>query len=635
MSLVTLQSVKKDFGIKELLKDANFSLDTNDKVGLIGTNGSGKSTLLKMIARLESIDSGQILVNSGAKIVYLPQQPDIDENHTVLEQVFADSGEQMHLVKEYEELSDKLAHYPDDSQLMSRLSSVMQRMDATGAWEVETNAKIILTKLGIADFDVKVGTLSGGYRKRIALAAALISEPDLLLMDEPTNHLDALSVEWLQSYLNRYRGALLLITHDRYFLDRVTNRIIEIDRGDIYNYTGNYSYYLEKKALAEESAVSTQRKHQGILRRELEWLKKGPKARSTKQKARIERAHALRDTEFKQLNGKVDISTIGRRIGKKVIELKNVSKAYNGRTLIKDFTYEFSPEDRIGIIGGNGAGKSTLMDIITARIKPDSGSVEIGTTIHIGYFNQHSEELLTAVDDNQRVIDYIKEEGEFIQISDGTKITASQMLERFLFPGNQQYAPINKLSGGEKRRLFLLRILISAPNVLILDEPTNDLDVQTLAVLEDYLEDFNGCVIVVSHDRYFLDRTVDRIFALEEGGGLRQYPGNYSIYLDYKKAEEAEKQEPSKTVIVESKVVSPVAETKKARRLSNWERREFEELEQKIAKLETEKTAAEKKLTTVAGNYSQVQKLYEEVETLKKNIDLSTERWLELAEMDS
>ncbi|MGB3422714.1 MAG: ABC-F family ATP-binding cassette domain-containing protein [Dolichospermum sp.] len=634
MSIVTLQSVKKDFGIKELLKDANFSLDTNDKVGLIGTNGSGKSTLLKMIAGLESIDSGQILVNSGAKIVYLPQQPDIDENHTVLEQVFADSGEQMHLVKEYEELSDKLAHYPDDSQLMSRLSSVMQRMDATGAWEVETNAKIILTKLGIADFDVKVGTLSGGYRKRIALAAALISEPDLLLMDEPTNHLDALSVEWLQSYLNRYRGALLLITHDRYFLDRVTNKIIEIDRGDIYTYTGNYSYYLEKKALAEESAISTQRKHQGILRRELEWLKKGPKARSTKQKARIERAHALRDTEFKQLNGKVDISTIGRRIGKKVIELKNVSKAYNGRTLIKDFTYQFSPEDRIGIIGGNGAGKSTLMDIITARVKPDSGIVEIGTTIHIGYFNQHSEELLTAVNEDQRVIDYIKEEGEFIEISDGTKITASQMLERFLFPGNQQYAPIHKLSGGEKRRLFLLRILISAPNVLILDEPTNDLDVQTLAVLEDYLEDFNGCVIVVSHDRYFLDRTVDTIFALEAGGSLRQYPGNYSIYLDYKKAEEAQPQETPKAVIVE-KVTSPVIETKKRRRLSNWERREFAELEGKIAKLEAEKTALEKKLTTMAGNYSEVQKLYEQVETLKKNIDVATERWLELAEMES
>ncbi|MFO5526693.1 MAG: ABC-F family ATP-binding cassette domain-containing protein [Cuspidothrix sp.] len=636
MSIITLQSVKKDFGIKELLKDTNFSLDNNDKVGLIGTNGSGKSTLLKMIAGLEPIDSGQILVNSGAKIVYLPQQPDMDENHTVLEQVFADSGEQMNLVREYEELSDKLAHYPEDSQLMSRLSSVMQRMDATGAWELETNAKIILTKLGIADFDVKVGTLSGGYRKRIALAAALISEPDLLLMDEPTNHLDALSVEWLQSYLNRYRGALLLITHDRYFLDKVTNRIIEIDRGDIYNYTGNYSYYLEKKALAEESALSTQRKHQGILRRELEWLKKGPKARSTKQKARIERAHALRDTEFKQLNGKVDISTVGRRIGKKVIELKNVSKGYNGRTLINNFTYEFSPEDRIGIIGGNGAGKSTLMDIMTAKIPPDSGTVEIGSTIHIGYFNQHSEELLTAVNEDQRVIDYIKEEGEFIQISDGTKITASQMLERFLFPGNQQYAPINKLSGGEKRRLFLLRILISAPNVLILDEPTNDLDVQTLAVLEEYLEDFTGCVIVVSHDRYFLDRTVDRIFALEEGGSLRQYPGNYSIYLDYKKAEESQQQENTKTVVIEKeKVVSTVAETKKRRRLSNWERREFEELEGKIAQLETDKTEVEKTLANMAGNYSQVQKLYEQLEQLKQDIDIATERWLELAEMES
>ncbi|MFM7406393.1 MAG: ABC-F family ATP-binding cassette domain-containing protein [Cuspidothrix sp.] len=636
MSIITLQSVKKDFGIKELLKDTNFSLDNNDKVGLIGTNGSGKSTLLKMIAGLEPIDSGQILVNSGSKIVYLPQQPDIDEEHTVLEQVFADSGEQMNLVREYEELSDKLAHYPEDSQLMSRLSSIMQRMDATGAWELETNAKIILTKLGIADFDVKVGTLSGGYRKRIALAAALISEPDLLLMDEPTNHLDALSVEWLQSYLNRYRGALLLITHDRYFLDKVTNRIIEIDRGDIYNYTGNYSYYLEKKALAEESALSTQRKHQGILRRELEWLKKGPKARSTKQKARIERAHALRDTEFKQLNGKVDISTVGRRIGKKVIELKNVSKGYNDRTLINNFTYEFSPEDRIGIIGGNGAGKSTLMDIMTTKIAPDSGTVEIGTTIHIGYFNQHSEELLTAVNEDQRVIDYIKEEGEFIQISDGTKITASQMLERFLFPGNQQYAPINKLSGGEKRRLFLLRILISAPNVLILDEPTNDLDVQTLAVLEEYLEDFTGCVIVVSHDRYFLDRTVDRIFALEAGGNLRQYPGNYSIYLDYRKAEEAALQENTKPVVIEKeKVVSTVAETKKRRRLSNWERREFEELEDKIAKLETNKTEVEKTLANMAGNYSQVQKLCEQLEKLKQDIDIATERWLELAEMES
>jgi ABC transport system ATP-binding/permease protein len=642
MSIITLQSISKDFGIKEILKDASFSLDATDKVGLIGTNGSGKSTLLKMIAGLEPIDSGQILVNSGAKIIYLPQQPDLDENRTVLEQIFADSGEHMALVREYEELSDKLAHYPEDHQLMSRLSVVMQKMDNTGAWELETNAKIILTKLGIADFDAKISTLSGGYRKRIALATALLSEPDALLMDEPTNHLDALSVEWLQSYLNRYRGALFLITHDRYFLDRVTNRIIEIDRGDIYTYTGNYSYYLEKKALAEESAISSQRKHQGILRRELEWLKKGPKARSTKQKARIERAHALRDTEFKQVQGKVDISTVSRRIGKKVIELQNISKSYGDRTLIKDFTYEFSPEDRIGIIGANGAGKSTLMDMITGRSQPDSGSVDIGSTIHIGYFDQHSEELLTALNENQRVIDYIKEEGELIKIADGTQITASQMLERFLFPGNQQYAPIHKLSGGEKRRLFLLRLLMSAPNVLILDEPTNDLDVQTLAVLEDYLEDFTGCVIVVSHDRYFLDRTVDTIFSLETGGVIKQYPGNYSVYLDYKKAEEATQQE---TVNKEKSHKSeqekpasqpPTSETKKRRRLSNWEKREFAQLEDKIAQLELEKAEAEKAMVNVpAGNYTQVQKLYEQVEALKQAIDVATERWLELAEMDS
>ncbi|MEA5575942.1 ABC-F family ATP-binding cassette domain-containing protein [Anabaena sp. UHCC 0451] len=642
MSIITLQSVSKDFGIKEILKDANFSLDVTDKVGLIGTNGSGKSTLLKMIAGLESIDSGQILTNSGSKIIYLPQQPNVDENRTVLEQIFADSGEHTNLVREYEELSDKLAHYPEDSQLMSRLSNVMQKMDATGAWELETNAKIILTKLGIADFDVKVGTLSGGYRKRIALATALLAEPDVLLMDEPTNHLDALSVEWLQSYLNRFRGALFLITHDRYFLDKVTNRIIEIDRGDIFTYTGNYSYYLEKKALAEESAVSSQRKHQGVLRRELEWLKRGPKARSTKQKARIERAHALRDTEFKQIQGKVDISTVGRRIGKKVIELNNITKAYDDRILINDFSYEFSPEDRIGIIGGNGAGKSTLMNIITGLIQPDSGTVEIGSTIHIAYFDQHSEELLTAVNEDQRVIDYIKEEGEFIKITDGTKITASQMLERFLFPGNQQYAPIHKLSGGEKRRLFLLRLLISAPNVLILDEPTNDLDVQTLAVLEDYLEDFSGSVIVVSHDRYFLDRTVDTIFALEEGGNLRQYPGNYSVYLDYKKAEEAAAQQEAANTqekpknTTEEKLSSPETETKKRRRLSNWEKREFEQLEGKIAQLEDEKSTTEKALVGVAaGNYTQVQKLYEQVETLKQAIDVATERWLELAEMES
>ncbi|MCC3414049.1 MULTISPECIES: ABC-F family ATP-binding cassette domain-containing protein [unclassified Microcoleus] len=637
MTIFTLRSIKKDFGIKELLSNASFSLDEGDKVGLIGTNGSGKSTLLKMIAGLESIDSGDRWVNPGSTIVYLPQQPDLDESHTVLEQVFADSGEQMALVREYEEISDELSHGKGDTdKLMARLSTVSARIDEVGAWDLETKAKLILTKLGIEDFHAKIGDLSGGYRKRIALATALLSEPDVLLMDEPTNHLDALSVEWLQNYLNGYRGALLLITHDRYFLDRVTNRILEIDRADLYNYAGNYAYYLEKKALAEESAASTQRKFSGVLRRELEWLKKGPKARSTKQKARIDRIKDMRAEEFKTANGKVEIATAGRRIGKKVIELLNIRKAYGDRTLIKDFTYNFTPEDRIGIIGCNGAGKSTLMDIITGRIQPDSGTVEIGTTIHIGYFDQHSEDL--TPNEDQRVIEYLKSVAELVQTADGEIITASQMLEKFLFPPNQQYAPINKLSGGEKRRLFLLKVLMSAPNVLILDEPTNDLDVQTLAVLEDYLEDFNGCVIVVSHDRYFLDRTIDMVFALEPGGNLRLYPGNYSVYLDYKKAEEAkelkgQKDKEKLTRTAESNNSSAKVAPQKSTKVSFNDKREYEQLETKIPKLEAEKAEIEKILSNNApSGFAEVKKLSDRLAKLTHEIDTATERWLDLAE---
>ncbi|MCY7382792.1 MAG: ABC-F family ATP-binding cassette domain-containing protein [Microcoleus sp. CAN_BIN18] len=637
MTIFTLRSIKKDFGIKELLTDASFSLDEGDKVGLIGTNGSGKSTLLKMIAGLESIDAGDRWVNPGATIVYLPQQPDLDESHTVLEQVFADSGEQMALVREYEEISDHLSHGKGDTdKLLARLSAVSERIDEVDAWDLETKAKLILTKLGIEDFDAKIGDLSGGYRKRIALATALLSEPDVLLMDEPTNHLDALSVEWLQNYLNGYRGALLLITHDRYFLDRVTNRILEIDRGDLYNYAGNYAYYLEKKALAEESAASTQRKFSGVLRRELEWLKKGPKARSTKQKARIDRIKDMRAEEFKTANGKVEIATAGRRIGKKVVELLNISKAYGDRTLIKDFTYNFTPEDRIGIIGCNGAGKSTLMDIITGRIQPDSGTVEIGTTIHIGYFDQHSEDL--TPNEDQRVIEYLKSVAELVKTSDGEIITASQMLEKFLFPPIQQYAPISKLSGGEKRRLFLLKVLMSAPNLLILDEPTNDLDVQTLAVLEDYLEDFNGCVIVVSHDRYFLDRTIDMVFSLEPGGNLRLYPGNYSVYLDHKKAEEAKELKAQKNKgklpqATESNNPEVEAQPPKPNKLSFNEKREYDQLEAKIPQLEAERAEIEQILSVNSpSGFGEVKKLSERLGKLNQEIERATEKWMELAE---
>jgi ATP-binding cassette subfamily F protein uup len=631
MALLTARSIKKDFGIKEILKDASFSLDVGDKVGLIGTNGSGKSTLLKMIAGLEPIDSGEVQVNSGARIVYLPQQPDLDNDRTVLEQVFADSGESMALIKEYEELSDRLAHEDNNSkETLARLSRVSQQIDTLGAWELETNAKVILSKLGIQDFTARCGDLSGGYRKRIAIATALLADPDFLLMDEPTNHLDALSVEWLQSYLARFRGALLLITHDRYFLDRVTNRILEIDRGDLYNYSGNYTYYLEKKALSEESAASSQRKHAGVLRRELEWLSRGPQARSTKQKARIDRIQEMRSKEFKQTGGKVDIATAGRRIGKKVIEVENIAKSYGDRTLIKDFSYLFTPEDRIGIIGSNGVGKSTLMDMITGKIPPDSGNVEIGSTIHIGYFDQHSDDL--NLNENQRVIEYLKSVAELVKIVDGSVITASQMLERFLFPPDQQYAPIHKLSGGERRRLFLLKVLMSAPNVLILDEPTNDLDVQTLAILEEYLEDFNGCAIVVSHDRYFLDRVVDTIFAFETGGEIRQYPGNYSVYLEYKKAEvdSIEKKPANKP----AKIPPPAVET--SRKLSFKEKREYEALEKQIPDLEARKNSIEK---TLYGNpprgFEEMNRLTGQLARLSLEIDQATDRWLELAERSS
>ncbi|MGB3695746.1 MAG: ABC-F family ATP-binding cassette domain-containing protein [Spirulinaceae cyanobacterium] len=636
MTIFTLQSVQKDFGTKEILKDASFSLEAGDKVGLIGTNGSGKSTLLKMIAGLEPIDGGKIIVNPETRIAYLPQQPDLDEKLTVLQQVFADSSEQMDLIREYEKLSRNLAKQPENKQLLSKLSQVSQQIETLNAWDLETDAKIILTKLGIVDFEAVVGTLSGGYRKRIALATALLSQPEVLLMDEPTNHLDALSVEWLQGYLSSYRGAILLITHDRYFLDKVTNRIIEIDRGDFYNYAGNYAYYLEKKALAEESTASSQRKYQGVLRRELAWLRQGPKARSTKQRARIERIDEMKEQEFKEPQGKVEITTANRRIGKKVIELENISKSYDNRNLIKDFTYLFNSDDRIGIIGSNGAGKSTLMDIITQRLEPDVGTVEVGSTIHFGYFDQHSEDLLAALNEEQRVIEYLKEAGELVETNDGQVISASQMLERFLFPPNQQYVPINKLSGGEKRRLFLLRVLMGAPNVLILDEPTNDLDVQTLAVLEEYLTEFNGCVIVVSHDRYFLDRTVNAIFALETGGNIRRYPGNYSVYLDYQKAKEKEAPE-VKTTSVKTKTSKSKNKTNnKPRRLSNWERKTFTELEEQITKLEAEKEEVEKSLYNAPpGKVQEVKELYEKLQDLTDKIDVATEKWLELAERES
>ncbi len=641
-TLLSLKSIQKDFGIKQILKEASFSLETGDKVGLIGTNGSGKSTLLKMIAGLEPIDGGELWRHSGSQMVYLPQQPELEEDSTVLDQVFAQAGEQMALIREYEHLSDQLAHFHDQGNpqkldlLMAQLSQISDRIEAAGAWDLETQAKVILSKLGIQDFEARVGDLSGGYRKRIALAAALLSDPDALLMDEPTNHLDAESVEWLQDYLKRFRGAVLLITHDRYFLDQVTTRILEIDQGDLYGYSGNYGYYLEKKAEAEDSIASSQRKHAGVLRRELEWLKRGPKARSTKQKARIDRIMEMQDKTFKETQGKVDISTIGRRIGKKVIEVEGIGKKWDDRVIIEDFTYIFNPDDRIGIIGPNGVGKSTLVNLITGRLEPDYGCIERGSTIHIGYFDQHSDDL--SLKGEQRVIEYLKDVAELVKTKDGSVITASQMLERFLFSPNQQYAPIQKLSGGEKRRLFLLRVLMEAPNVLILDEPTNDLDVQTLAILEEYLEEFNGCVIIVSHDRYFLDRTINTLFIFESGGKIRTYTGNYSLYLEdkqeNKKAEELSASTQSMSPDqAELKSPPPKTKTNQSKRLSYKEQKEYEQLGISIPQWEAEKAQLERQLYQAPPNdFTVLQRMTEQLSTLNTEIDRGTERWLELAE---
>jgi ABC transport system ATP-binding/permease protein len=631
MTIFTLQSVKKDFGVKEILKDASFSLESGEKVGLIGLNGSGKSTLLKAIAGKEPIDGGNIQIDSSARIIYLPQQPIVDEEKTLLEQVFADSGSAAQLVKDYEEVSEDLAHNPSDAALLRKLTSLTQQMDHAGAWDLEARAKIILTQLGITDFHTKMGELSGGYRKRVALAAALVAEPDALLMDEPTNHLDALSVEWLQSYLQRYRGAVLLITHDRYFLDRVTERIIEIDRAELYTYNGNYSYYLARKAEMEASVASTQQKQSGILRRELEWLSRGPQGRQTKQKARIGRIEDIQAREKVAVVGKVELSASSRRLGKKVVDLINIQKSYGDRSIVADFTYEFIPGDRVGIVGGNGIGKSTLLNIITGRTAPDAGEVEIGSTVCIGYFDQYSTELLAAADQNMRAIDYLKEVGEYVKTGDGTQITAGQMLERFLFTPNQQYSPLSALSGGEKRRLYLLRVLLEAPNLLILDEPTNDLDIQTLSVLEEYLLEFPGCVLVVSHDRYFLDRTVEKILALEGQGVITEYPGNYSVYLEYQQAKTAEP--------VVAKVVKEVAakatatvQSNKIKPLSDWERRNMASMEAKIAVLEDTKVKLTHQLTI--ASYKDLSRLTGEMEKLMESINEATEKWLVLADRD-
>ena len=633
MHILSIEGVSKNYGLRPLFENVNLGLDSQERIGVVGVNGSGKTTLLRLIAGEEKPDAGRIVFAEGVSIGYLPQKPAFDLEQTVLDAVFAASDARMKLLLDYERACLQLAATgQDEPRLLNRVAELAQQLEASGAWELETNARMILSRLGIVETTACLGTLSGGERKRVALAHALIENPDLLILDEPTNHLDAETITWLEGYLDRYRGALLLVTHDRYFLDRVTRRILEIDRGAVQAFAGNYAYYLTKKEEQEEQRAVAGQKREMLIRRELAWLRRGAKARTRKSKARIERAEDLMSQPQETARAELDISLGASRTGKKILELRDISKSYDGSVLIKDFSYTLKPADRIGIIGPNGAGKTTLLEIITGRVVPDGGSVQVGQTVRFGYYDQES----AALDDEMRVIDYIREIAERIETADGRFITAGQMLEKFLFTGAMQYTPIARLSGGERRRLYLLRVLMNAPNVLLLDEPTNDLDIQAMMRLEDYLDNFGGCLVVVSHDRYFLDRTVEHIFRFEGEGHISQYPGNYTAFLEARRKEEQAMipaAPPARRLSPATAARAQTATAPVKRKLSFTEQRELLDLEQRIGRAEQRQAEIEAELLANSSDAFIVHQLYEEREMLSHQLARDLERWAELAEL--
>jgi ABC transport system ATP-binding/permease protein len=630
MNIISLENVSKNYGIKPLFENVTLGFEDTDKIGIIGANGSGKTTFLRVIAGTETPDTGRLVRANGKTLAYLSQNPPIDEEATVLETIFAASSGVMKTIADYETAChDLAAEYSDE--LLEKVSNLQHELETGGGWEIETNAKNVLTKLGITDTAAQMKTLSGGQRKRVALAHELIVKPDILILDEPTNHLDADTIEWLEDYLRRYTGALLLVTHDRYFLDRVTNRIFEIDRGGIQSFGGNYAYYLEKKEEQDALRATEGHKREQLIKKELAWLRRGAKARTRKSKHRIAAAHDLMAQPKERAKQEIDIAIGSKRLGSKIIEISNLSKAFGTRKLLDNFSYLLKRDDRIGIIGENGSGKTTLLEILTNRIKADSGEIEIGQTVNIGYYDQESR----ALTETERVIDYIREVAEYVTTADGNQITASQMLEKFLFPPAAQYSVIGNLSGGERRRLYLLRILMSAPNVLLLDEPTNDLDIPTLVALEEYLDDFGGALIVVSHDRYFLDRTIDSVFKFEGDGKVREFAGDYTSYLEFIEREAAETKEAETRVqtSVQSAKNKPVeAEKPKTQKLSFKEKREFETLETEIPEIEKRLSEIESELTRFATDSFKLNELFTEQQKLNEKLESDTERWLELSE---
>ncbi|WP_042167339.1 ABC-F family ATP-binding cassette domain-containing protein [Paenibacillus gorillae] len=639
MHLLSVEHITKSYGEKMLFEDVTFGVEEGEKIGIIGVNGTGKSTFLKVIAGIEPADSGNIAIGNRVTVRMLAQDPAFEPGETALEHVLGGHSPQLRAVRDYADALAAIELNPNDETLQQKLITANQRMDEWDAWTLESDAKVALAKLGILGFNDKVDTMSGGQRKRVAMAAALLQPSDILILDEPTNHIDNDSVAWLEGMLQKRKGALLMITHDRYFLDRVSNRVIELDKGRAHFYEANYSRFLELKLEREEREAATEDKRQNLLRNELAWIRRGAKARTTKQKARIDRFEALKAQAPKQSGGKMDVSVASSRLGKKILEIENVAKRFGERNLIRDFSYIAVPEDRVGIVGRNGSGKSTLLKLIEGRLQPDAGSVVLGPTVKLGWFSQEHEEM----DESLRVIEYIREGAEQVKTADGLMISAGQMLERFLFSPAMQWSLIAKLSGGEKRRLQLLRVLMNAPNVLLLDEPTNDLDIATLSVLEDYLDDFPGVVFVVSHDRYFLDRTVDKILAFEGEGAITQHTGNYTEYQEYAAkygsdstgagtAKAAAAGKPSAGAGAEKTEAAPRS-SERALRMSYQEQKDYEGIDGWIAETEEALNAVAERMNASGSDSLLLQQLVEQQQQLEAKLDQLLERWTELNEL--
>lgn len=623
--ILSAENMSRSYGDRVLFENISFNIEEGDKIGVIGVNGTGKSTLLKMIAAGES-GGGKLTIPGGVVLEYLPQDPPFEAEATVLEQIFKGDSPLMVLLRRYEMAVEAVAAEPENDRLQKQLLELQQEMDNKYAWQLESEAKAVLTQLGITDLQQKMGELSGGQRKRVALAGVLVRPSDLLILDEPTNHMDNATVAWLEQQLLKRKGALLMVTHDRYFFDRVINRTLEIDNGKGYLYTGNYSLFLQKREERRIAEASAAQKLRNIYRRELAWISRGAEARRTKKKDRVERfAQIEAEVKNVQTEASLEMSSVASRLGKTVIELDKVSMVYNGIDYIRDFSYILLRNDRAGIVGPNGAGKSTLMDIIAGRLAPTSGSITVGQTVMIGYFSQHSE----FPDSSQKVLEYIKEANNYIETADGSRISAAQMLERFLFPPELQWVPVNKLSGGEKRRLYLLRVLMTAPNVLLLDEPTNDLDIPTLSVLEDYLDSFAGAVIAVSHDRYFLDRFANKIFALQPGGTLRQFVGGYSDYENTLTQEAAQQvaEKPKEAAVQEA------APKNTKKKMTYSERLELENIDQEIARTEAELKMLGMEINSCGSDFVRLGELTKEQEAAQQKLDALVDRWAYLSEL--